>query len=252
VGESSAMKNFVINLSRKPERYESFLRLNAATRIAFERFDASDGALFSREDAVRMKWVAPGTEFTAGAVGCAASHFRIWQQTVETGTPALVFEDDAILRNDIKERLDALLPVLTNWDYIALGYNTDVALDVEWAPGMRAMMAFEPKYPSEEHAAVFQLSREQVAVVKLNNCFGTPGYAISPEGARKLLQLCSPMDNRSYAIPAINATGRVIGIDCMLNAVFASVRAFACFAPLVVTKNDGAVSTVQTGAAQLW
>jgi GR25 family glycosyltransferase involved in LPS biosynthesis len=79
--------------------------------------------------------VAPGSQFTPGAVGCAASHFRIWQQTVESATPALVFEDDAILRNDIKERLDVLLPALTDRDYIALGYNTDVVLDLDWAPG---------------------------------------------------------------------------------------------------------------------
>jgi GR25 family glycosyltransferase involved in LPS biosynthesis len=152
------MKNFVINLGRQPEHYDNFLRLNAATKIAFERFEASDGASFSREDVVGMKLVAPGAQLTAGAVGCAASHFRIWQQTVASGTQALVFEDDAVLRNDIKERLDFLLSTLTSWDYIALGYNTDLVLDLDWAPGMRAMMAFQPKYPNDENATVFQIS----------------------------------------------------------------------------------------------
>jgi len=199
-----------------------------------------------------MKLVEPGTQFTPGAVGCAASHFRIWQQVVESETPALVFEDDAVLRNDIQARLDFLLAGLTNWDYIALGYNMDVLLDVDWAPGMRSMMVFEPKYPNDEYAAVFQVSTAQVAAVRLNNCFGTPGYVVSPAGARKLLQLCFPMDNRSFPIPALDATARVIGIDSMLNTAFASIRAFACFAPLVVAKNDKATSTVQTGAAQSW
>lgn len=246
------MKNFVINLNRQPERYNHFLKVNAATKIAFERFEASDGASFSREDAVGMKLVAPGAQFTPGAVGCAASHFRIWQQTVESETPALVFEDDAVLRNDIKERLDFLLSGLTSWDYIALGYNTDVALDLEWAPGMRSMMVFQPKYPNDEYAAVFQVSTAQVAAIRLNNCFGTPGYVMSPVGARKLHQLCFPMDNRSFPVPALNATARAMGIDSMLNTAFASIRAFACFAPLVVSKNDRATSTVQTGAAQPW
>jgi len=246
------MKTFVINLGRQPQKYDNFLRLNAATKIAFERFEASDGALFSREDAVGMKLVAAGSQFMPGAVGCAASHFRIWQQTAESGAPALVFEDDAVLRNDIKERLDFLLSTLTNWDYIALGYNTDLVLDLDWAPGMRAMMTFQPKYPSDEHAVVFQVSTAQVAAIRLNNCFGTPGYVVSPAGARKLLQLCFPLDNRSYPLPALNATARVVGIDAMLNAVYASVQAFACFAPLVVTKNEQAASSVQTGAAQTW
>jgi glycosyl transferase, family 25 len=246
------MKNFVINLGRQPERYDNFLRVNAATKIAFERFEASDGASLSREDVVGTKLVAPGAQFTPGAVGCAASHFRIWRQTVEAETPALVFEDDAILRNDIRERLDVLLPALTNWDYFALGYNTDVVLDLEWAPGMRAMMTFQPKYPKDEYAAVFQVSTAQVAAIRLNNCFGTPGYMVSPAGARKLLQLCFPLDNRSYPLPALNATARVVGIDAMLNAVYASIRAFACFAPLVVSKNEQAASSVQTGATQTW
>jgi glycosyl transferase family 25 len=246
------MKNFVINLNRKPERYDNFLRLNAATKIAFERFEASDGALFSREDVVGTKLVAPGAQFTPGAVGCAASHFRIWQQTVEAGTPALVFEDDAILRNDIRERLDVLLPALANWDYIALGYNTDVVLELEWAPGMRAMMVFQPKYPNDEYAAVFQVTRAQVAAIRLNICFGTPGYVVSPAGARKLLQLCFPMDNRSYPLPAFNTTASVVGIDAMLNTVYGSIRAFACFAPLVISKNEQASSSVQTGAVRTW
>jgi GR25 family glycosyltransferase involved in LPS biosynthesis len=246
------MKNFVINLDRKPERYDNFLRLNATTRIAFERFAASDGASMSREDVVGAKLIAPGSEFTAGAVGCAASHFRIWQQTVESGAPALVLEDDAILRNDIEERLDLLLPALTNWDYVALGCNTDVVLDLEWAPGMRSMMVFEPKYPNDEYAAVFQVSTAQVAAIRLNNCFGTPGYVISPAGARKLLQLCFPMDNRSYPVRALNATATAMGIDSLLNTAYASIRAFACFAPLVITKNERASSSVQTGAVQRW
>ncbi|MGY8710062.1 hypothetical protein RAD16_30375 [Bradyrhizobium sp. 18BD] len=41
------MKNFVVNLNRQPEKYESFLRLNAGSKIAFERFEASDGTSFS-------------------------------------------------------------------------------------------------------------------------------------------------------------------------------------------------------------
>jgi len=246
------LKNFVINLNRRPERYDSFLRVNAATKIAFERFEASDGASMSSEDVGRMKLVAPGTRFTPGAIGCAASHLRIWQQTVESETPAVVFEDDAVLRNDAKERLEVLLTTLTSWDYIALGYNTDIILDVDWAPGMRAMISLQPPYPNEEHAAVFQVSTAQVAAIRLNNCLGIPGYVVSPAGARKLLELCFPMDNRSYPVPAYNSTGKVIGIDAMMNAVYGSIRAFACFAPLVVSKNEQATSSIQTKDAQLW
>ena len=38
------MKNFVVNLDRQPEKYESFLKLNAGAGIAFHRHAACDGA----------------------------------------------------------------------------------------------------------------------------------------------------------------------------------------------------------------
>ena len=246
------MKNFVINLNRQPEKYESFLQMNAGTKIAFERFEASDGASLSPKDVVEMKLLAPGAKLTPGAVGCAASHFRIWVQTVESGVPALVFEDDVIIRDDIKERLDSLLPTLEDWDYITLGYNTDSILDLELVPGMTSRMMFLPKYPNGENAASFQKSTAQVAAMRLNNCFGTPGYVVSPEGARKLLKLCFPMDNRTFPVPALNRTLPAVGVDGMMNTIYSSIQAFACFAPLVVPKNDHATSTVQTGALRRW
>jgi len=51
------MKNFVINLTRQPEKYESFLQLNAGTRIAFDRFEATDGAKLLPQDVLGMRLV---------------------------------------------------------------------------------------------------------------------------------------------------------------------------------------------------
>jgi glycosyl transferase, family 25 len=229
------MKSFVINLNRQPEKYESFLRLNAGAKIAFERFEASDGALFSPKDAIEMKLVAPGARLTPGAVGCAASHFRIWREAVESGMAALVFEDDAIVRDDIREHLERLIPTVGTWDYIALGYNIDSILDLDWAPNMKSMMVFRPLSPSDTDAAAFQRSTAQVAAMRLNNCFGTVGYVVSPAGAAKLLHLCFPMDNRTYPIPALNRLYSANGIDGMMGAAYGYIEAFACFAPLVIT-----------------
>ncbi|QPF94214.1 glycosyltransferase family 25 protein [Bradyrhizobium commune] len=246
------MKNFVVNLNRQPDKYESFLRLNAGTRIVFERFEASDGASFSSQDALGMNLVVPGAQFTPGAVGCAASHFRIWQQTAQSEMPALVFEDDAIVRNDIGERLD-VLHRLADWDYVALGYNIDSIVELELTPGFKSTMVFMPKQPSSESAAAFQKSTAQVATLRLTNCFGTAGYVVSPRGARKLLELCFPMENRFLRIPMLNRTVPVMGIDGMMNFIYHSIEAFACFSPLVIPKNNNANSTtVPTGEVPRW
>ncbi|WP_212425228.1 glycosyltransferase family 25 protein [Bradyrhizobium manausense] len=246
------MKNIVVNLNRQPEKYESFLRLNAGTKITFERFQASDGASLSPEDALGMNLVVPGAQFTAGAVGCAASHVRIWQQTLQSGIPALVFEDDAIIRHDITERLDVLRG-LKDWDYVALGYNTDTTLEVELAPGFKSTMMFMPKRPTDESAAAFQRSTSDVAALRLTTCFGTAGYVVSPRGAKKLLELCLPMENRFLKIPMFNRMVPVLGIDGMMNFIYASIEAYACLSPLVIPGNNNAVSTtVPTGEIPRW
>ncbi len=239
------MKNFVINLSRQPEKYAKFLKLNAGAGVAFERFEASDGAAISEQEAAALKVIAPGAKLTKGAIGCGASHFRIWKQAVESNAPALVFEDDAVIRNGFEQALAPLLSSLENWDFLALGYNTDSILDLEIARGMNSALVFAPKYPTPESEAAFQKSKAPVAAFRLNYCFGTSGYAVSPAGAKKLLRFCFPMDNRPITIPALKRSFPAFGLDCMLNDVYKSVEAFACFSPLVLPKNDRAASTVQ-------
>lgn len=246
------MKNFVVNLNRQPEKYERFLKLNAGSKIAFERFEASDGASFSSQDVLGMNLVVSGAQFTPGAVGCAASHLRIWQQTAQSEVPALVFEDDAIVRNDITARLDVLRR-LKDWDYVALGYNTDSILELELTPGFKSEMVFTPKQPSNESAAVFQRSTAEVAAFRLINCFGTAGYVVSPRGAKRLLELCFPMENRFLRVAALNRTIPVMGVDGMMNFIYNSIEAFACLSPLVIPKNNNAVSTtVPTGEIPRW
>jgi GR25 family glycosyltransferase involved in LPS biosynthesis len=239
------MKNFVVNLKRQPEKYENFLKLNAASGISFERFEASDGAALSDQDIAGMKVMAPGAKLTKGAIGCGASHFRIWKEIVAANVPALVFEDDAVIRNDLTPSLAALLPALENWDILMLGYNTDSVLDLELARGMNSAMVFTPKYPDAAGEAAFQKSNAAVGAFRLNHCFGTSGYAVSPAGAKKLLRFCFPMDNRPITIPALKRSFPAYGLDCMLNDVYKNIEAYACFSPLVLPRNDRAASTVQ-------
>ena len=237
------MENFVINLARDPHKFENFLKLNRGSKIAFQRFEACDGAAVSEEEAVKMKIVTPGTKFTKGSIGCAISHFRLWQQCIEKGEPILVFEDDAAVRDDFSEMYPKLLAGAGRWEYFTFGYNTDSVLDIEIANGMRSALAFEPKYPDDRALKEFVRSVKPSAAYRLNNCFGTCGYAISPEGAKRLSKLCFPMNNRSITIAGLNRTFPAFNFDCILNDVYPKMNAYAAFSPLVVPKNDHSVST---------
>jgi GR25 family glycosyltransferase involved in LPS biosynthesis len=202
-----------------------------------------------------MGIVAPGSRFAPGTVGGTASMSRIWKLVAEQDEPALVFEDDCTIRHDISARLETLLPSLGDWDVLVLGYNTDSILDLELAPaitstsmpglesvpGMKAMMVFKPRHADDLSDAVFQRSTSQVAAFRLNCCFGPGGYVLSPAGARRMYPYYFPLTT--------------MGADMMGNSIYRFVKAYACFAPLVVPRNHAATSTTQShvaSAARIW
>ncbi len=199
------MENFVINLAREPQKFENFLKLNSGSKIDFQRYKACDGAALSEAEAVKMKIVMPGTKFTKGSIGCTVSHFRLWQQCIEKDEPILVFEDDAAVRNDFNEAFPKLLAGLGRWEYLTFGYNSDSILDIEIANGMNSALAFTPQYPGDNTLKDFVRATKPASAYRLNNCFGTCGYAISPEGAKRLSKFCFPMNNRTITISGAEA-----------------------------------------------
>jgi len=52
-------------------------------------------------------------------------------------------------------------------------------------PGILMGGGFSVKYPSQQDLDAFVRGRGQVALQRLNLCFGICAYAISPTGARK-------------------------------------------------------------------
>jgi GR25 family glycosyltransferase involved in LPS biosynthesis len=264
------MKNFVFSLDRQPEKFASFLKRNEGCGIAFERFAAVDGSQLTDQEVMAMGIVAPGSRFAPGTVGGTATVSRIWKLVAEQDAPALIFEDDCTIRHDVLGRLATLLPSLGDWDILVLGYNTDSVLDVELAPGimstsmpglevvpsMRAMMGFKPQHPDDLSDAAFQRSTSQVAAFRLNCCFGPAGYVISPAGARRMYPYIFPMDNRAVTIEALgHRVLTTMGADMMMNSTYRFVNAYACFAPLVVPRNDAATSSTKShvaSAARTW
>ena len=46
---------------------------------------------------------------TAGALGCFESHVHAWERVVAEGTPAVIFEDDVVLRDDFDPWMSRVL-----------------------------------------------------------------------------------------------------------------------------------------------
>lgn len=99
------MRTYVINLERRKDRWDHFVKINS-DKINFDRWEYTfDGNDISYRDLEKMgfdtdrNWIDPilNTHLTKGEVGCFLSHYHLWQQCVETKQPILILEDDAII-----------------------------------------------------------------------------------------------------------------------------------------------------------
>lgn len=238
---------FVINLGRDTARLAAFTERNRAAQIPIQRFEAVDGSRVPEADAIRDGIITLGAvNYSKGAIGVAMSHLALWRRCMDSQKNIIVFEDDAVIRRDIKSALQSSIHDVAGWDIILLGYNTDVFIEVAMTPAMRCAMLFSARYPTSLQLEEFASSTESVALLRLNVALGVCGYAISPNGARILSQNCFPMDNRPVDLAFEGRSFPAYGIDCMMTTLYPKIQAFACFTPLVMTPNDRQTSSTQT------
>jgi glycosyl transferase, family 25 len=104
-----------INLDRRPERWQRIQRVFADHEIReVQRFSAVDG----NEVSLPHKWT-----HTRGAYGCLLSHVRVVREARDAGAASiLIFEDDAVLDPQFKEKFAAFIQELpADWDMLFLG-----------------------------------------------------------------------------------------------------------------------------------
>src|SRR5581483_3167063 len=101
----------VINLDRRPDRWEAFLaRASAAGGAAFardaRRHSAVDGAALRMTP--EIDHLFRGNDFGSrrSMIACALSHLAVWETVAfGDGRPGLVFEDDVQFISDFADRL---------------------------------------------------------------------------------------------------------------------------------------------------
>src|SRR5882724_6508404 len=165
---------FVINLKRQQEKLQAFLERNKSSGIDFQPFEAVDGTQCNVFDLIDGKTVAKGAvRYTPGAIGAALSHLALWRRCAEQNRHLVIFEDDAVVRNDIKARLSALAGQGDDWDIILLGYNTDSVLELNIAPEIDLIGAFSIGYPTAKQLADFAHASSPVGLQRLMIAMGT-------------------------------------------------------------------------------
>jgi GR25 family glycosyltransferase involved in LPS biosynthesis len=199
-----------INLDRRTDRkihMEKELKkihLNCPT----ERVSAVDGRTLTKKDLEGLlddnsieqfldttdKQFAPGSYMTKGAAGCVLSHYKCWNKIVNGNNDlVLVLEDDIIIDNNFIEKLNIYLKEIPNYDLLYIGYHDSLQ---------------KKKYTDNIH-------------IPEGVVFGTFGYIISKNGAKKMLemfpvkgQIDSQMSRTYSKIKAFNLNK---GIDLIVS-----------------------------------
>ncbi|XP_072544755.1 procollagen galactosyltransferase 2 [Salminus brasiliensis] len=167
---------YLINLRRREDRRERMLGTLEVLGIEVTLTDAVDGkALNSSQLQALGIEMLPGYKdpysnrvLTRGEIGCFLSHYNIWTQVVrKQQQQVLVLEDDVRFELNFKSRLNAIMEdakrAQLSWDLIYVGRKRlQVKRPERWVKGVKNLV--HPDYS-----------------------YWTLGYALSLQGARKLL-----------------------------------------------------------------
>ncbi|AVI62911.1 glycosyl transferase family protein [Halomonas sp. GFAJ-1] len=131
-----------------------------------------------------------GRMLTKGEVSCFLSHRKIWQEVIAGGKLAVIFEDDALIDEDIKHFLDCLAMEPVAFDVVLLGHSKK---DYRH----KKMYHFLEPLKNGEPLGTYTLGRGFKTWPS-----GAVGYVITPAGAEKLLAasrtICCVLDDWPY------------------------------------------------------
>ena len=225
----------LINLDRSPDRLTAFQKRNAHLRDVFEcryRWSAdSTGRVGER------RVLAPDCEYTAGALGCALSHMKLWEKAIAQGRPVTIFEDDIAVSYQFEQNAANILAALPmDWDVMVWGYHLNpLFVWVDLCISKTKLSGYGAKPFSKANGIEqFQAQEFRGGPVKFLHSFGACAYSISPSGARAATRYCQPLRHRMIEFPEADVITPDYGIDAALSGLYPSLRAFICMPPLVL------------------
>ncbi|XP_065265570.1 procollagen galactosyltransferase 2 [Emys orbicularis] len=167
---------FMINLKRRKDRRDLMLRTLYEQEIAVKIVEAVDGKALNTSQLKALNIdMLPGYQdpyssrpLTRGEIGCFLSHYSIWKEVVNRELEkTLVIEDDVRFEHQFKRKLmklmDDIEQVQLDWELIYIGRKR-----------------MQVQRPEKAVPNVMNL-------VEADYSYWTLGYAISFEGAQKLI-----------------------------------------------------------------
>jgi GR25 family glycosyltransferase involved in LPS biosynthesis len=173
-------------LPRHAERRRNVHTCLREAGISFDWAPAVDGAALTEGQRHNQVTLPGRMMMTDGMIGCYLSHRRLWELCVQRDEALLVFEDDAVVADEFVGAFGAALEDIS---------RLDGGWDVLLAGALGCVHPRPSRYGVNILAGVvgggWRWPRSLSARVHVPfRAFGTHAYAISPRGARKLLELC--------------------------------------------------------------
>jgi GR25 family glycosyltransferase involved in LPS biosynthesis/tetratricopeptide (TPR) repeat protein len=156
------VKQYVINLRRRPDRKEAVIQEFAKAGISDYTFvEATDGATLEPTPAMAALFDDNDFGYRRGIIGCALSHYKLWQQLLNDITTDMyaIYEDDVQLTEGVKQ----MYTTAATKDLFFLGYSTH-----------------EPTVRTRSSEFGYTELEKQTYVG------GTFGYCVTTAGAKKL------------------------------------------------------------------
>jgi GR25 family glycosyltransferase involved in LPS biosynthesis len=190
---------------------------------------------------------------TAGTIGCAASHRRLWESCLISGTPLLILEDDVVTHPGLARFIEAHRARLEGCHIALFGCNTDSVLQARTAQGLTLTCAMQPAHPSQDWiaGALENTDPDRATFLDLIKACGLCSYWLTPEGARFLLEHCFPLSEHTTFVPLLRRQLPGIAIDWKLCSLYEQMNSLVVYPFLAFTPNtESATRTSPPGAAQ--
>jgi GR25 family glycosyltransferase involved in LPS biosynthesis len=141
-GTPLAIKIYVLNLQRRPDRLQKFREMNKAEMVHFHVFNAIDGLSLTPSLTIQRLFEPNDYNYRRGIVGCAISHIMMWSEVASTPNlnGMLIIEDDAKLFKNFMFKFLHILDTTPHADIIFLHHHAATRIPDKEKESVKFMM----------------------------------------------------------------------------------------------------------------
>ncbi len=198
---------FIISLKKDIAKKKHMQELCDKHNLHPRFIDAVDGKLLSHIDIDKIYSRKKALdnikrELTKGEIGCALSHKKIYGQIIKDGVEhAIILEDDIIFDKGFMGFLNKRNNIPEDCDLLLLGHHPAESRDTP------SRFSYWYKHPLLKHQIIRRPSEP---------CYGTYGYYLTKQGAKKLLAHLSKV---TLPIDFLTGNSNIVNLYIMQNPI---------------------------------